>query len=90
MPRILFESDISKTIVNMCDGNPGALTVLIEVIKTLKEDVWLILCRLDDAEIYGPDIWLGYKDVCKQDIIRFIDEVKGGTLKAKIHALPYR
>lgn len=55
--------------------NPGAATVLIEIIKEAKgidPDAvleWAAPClALDSLRIYGSDIWLLYKDICGQSI----------------------
>lgn len=59
----------------LSEGNIGALTVIIELFKqgadidpdSLLGSLGPILA-LDTHEIYGPHIWMLYKDVCGQDI----------------------
>jgi hypothetical protein len=49
-------------------GNPGALNVCIALYERSKAALLL----LDTHGIYGPDIWILYKDKCGEDIDRLI------------------
>lgn len=80
MPRI---NDLSLTMIDviqiMSDGNPGAITVIMELItKTPAIDPDNLLggisyvLSLDTYGIYGSDIWVFYKDLCGQDIVNVI------------------
>lgn len=62
-----FNQDIREVIALMSEGNPGALNVLSQLAFT---DPTLIAV-LDDMNIRGPQIWLGYKDHCGQQLERF-------------------
>jgi hypothetical protein len=66
MPRKKVELNWTtpQLITEMSEGNPGALSVLVEL------DLDLIL-DLDDMNIRGPQIWVGYKDHCGKSIERF-------------------
>jgi hypothetical protein len=75
MSRIQLTDSMLDTVVKMCEGNPGALTVLMECFKRgaeIDSDSALgglgSVLGLDTLGIYGPRIWMFYKDVCKQDI----------------------
>lgn len=68
---------LMDVFVNMSDGNPGAVTVLMELYdKTPEIDPLSALgglgaiMWLDTFGIYGPRIWMLYKDVCGQDIAK--------------------
>lgn len=51
-----------------------ALSVLM---KMAKEEIGILdILRLDDMNIRGPQIWIGYKDVAKQDMPRFIGLIR--------------
>jgi hypothetical protein len=60
------------TIDMMGEGNPGGLRVLM---KLYAKDPFLIL-GLDDMNIRGWQIWVGYSDFCKGDIDKFIECIK--------------
>ena len=57
---------LEDAVVELSDGNPGALNVLISLVNTGNPDVLLVL---DELEIYGPKIWLLYKDLAGEEII---------------------
>ena len=59
----------------MAEGNPGALSVMMELYKITPEiDSMNLLgglgtiLLLDTFEIYGPRIWMLYKDFCQENI----------------------
>jgi len=81
MKRIQLDTPMDEAILNMVDGNIGATTVVGQIMKKCHDD-WIIhLAWLDDAEIYGPDIWICYKDICGNDIDKFIEKNKRRKLK---------
>ncbi len=66
-------------MVKMSEGNPGAVTVLMELYKEAPEiDPWSVLggigpvMWLDTLGVYGSRIWMLYKDVCGQDIAKTV------------------
>lgn len=63
---------IKDNIISMSDGNPGAITVLTQMVKE-DPDPRELFNTLDDMNMYGPRLWLGYKDYCEEDISDFID-----------------
>jgi len=69
--EISLTSNIIDLIFKMSEGNPGAITVLIEILA--KKDGILYILGLDDMNIRGWQIWMGYKDYCKCDIVKFIE-----------------
>lgn len=62
-----FNQDIREVIAQMSEGNPGALNVLSQLAFTDPS----LIATLDDMNIRGPQIWLGYKDHCGQKLERF-------------------
>ena len=78
MSRLTMNMTTQDAIIALSEGNPGALRVSMELLKNGKNidpeystelygDTFF-LCLLDEYEIYGPRIWMLYKDVCKQEI----------------------
>lgn len=84
--RITLNMTIQDTIVAMVEGNPGALNVCMELIKVSSLGI-LTLLHLDDMEIYGSDIWLCYKDICKEDIKLLEGKVADRTVKRELSEL---
>lgn len=66
--RINLEMAPMDAIVEMADGNPGATHVMSQLLQPNLVDGLMNICRLDDLELYGPDIWLAYKNICNSDI----------------------
>lgn len=74
-PRINIQMSTVEMIMAMADGNPGALNVMMEILDKATEidcDDWLRpispILSLDTHDIYGPRIWMLYKDVCNFNI----------------------
>lgn len=69
--RIDLTDTLQSSLIKMAEGNPGALTVLMQTIKRGVEidpdsamaDISGILA-LDSEGIYGSRIWQFHKDVC--------------------------
>ena len=66
-----------ETFIKMGEGNPGALRVLMEL--NAKEP--LVFLGLDDMNIRGWQVWVGYKDYCKCDLDLFIKKIKERSLE---------
>ena len=59
-------------IATLCDGNPGALSV---VTQALEENIVFAasgLERLEKAGIRGSEIWILYKDICESNLFAFL------------------
>lgn len=77
--RINGDDTISSAILKLSDGNPGAIhvcTLCIDHGDIIDPHTVLgglgNLLSLDTHNIYGPDIWMLYKDVCGEDIVKTI------------------
>lgn len=71
--KISFTQDIAETVAQLSEGNPGALTFLLDTLKSKSpESVFVFILNLDDMNIRGSQIWLGYKHYCKFDSNKFI------------------
>lgn len=78
MARIMnLKMSVLDVIVDLAEGNPGAATVCAELLRKTPQidpDSMMgglgALLALDTLEIYGPDIWGLYKDVCGQDLVK--------------------
>lgn len=71
--RTKVELTMSTTdlLLLMSEGNPGAITVLMQLVV---QDPLLML-TLNDMNIRGSQIWVGYKDVCGEDLELFKQKV---------------
>lgn len=82
--KIGLNDNFMSSMVKMAEGNPGAVTVMMEMIKKLGEvDGYMTILMLDDQHIYGPQIWMNYKDVYGQDLDKFIEATRSYKLNPK-------
>lgn len=77
--RITLEMSGKEIIMAMCDGNPGAINVLMGLYKEnerIDPDSFLgafsAITQLDELGLYGPNIWMAYKDICGESFSRLI------------------
>ena len=66
--RINLEDDIMSVILKMSEGNPGALSVITEIIKVGGDTGFMEILNLDDMNIRGGQIWFGYNDFAGGDL----------------------
>lgn len=62
--------------VKLADGNAGALSVVMQVMKADPLDGFAVILHLDDMNMRGSQIWAGYSYHCGQDIDKFVAAVK--------------
>jgi len=87
MTKIVGTDSLSDIAYKMSEGNPGAINVLVDIIihgSTVDPDNILggigIILSLDSHGIYGPDIWILYKDVCGENLANLIALLRGVQL----------
>jgi hypothetical protein len=75
MSRIQLEDSMADALYKMCEGNPGGLTVLMSLLEKVPQidPVCAMgglnyILQMDDFGLYGPQIWMLFKDVCGQEI----------------------
>jgi len=76
MEKIQGTDSPKDMVVKMCEGNPGALNVLMMLLTNdagePNEAMRVFdLLHLDDMGMRGPSIWVGYKDHCGEDLTKF-------------------
>lgn len=68
--QVIQLNDTPKdAVIKMSEGNPGALTVLMQLLRV--PDAVLMLLNLDAMECRGAKIWMAFNDYCKRDIEKF-------------------
>jgi hypothetical protein len=77
--RIGLKDTTMDTVLKMSEGNPGALRVVMDMMKdggAIDPDSWAgglgAVLGLDSHGIYGSRIWMLYKDVCKEDLVSML------------------
>jgi hypothetical protein len=76
---IKLEDTTMEMVMKMSEGNPGAVTVIAQILKTGglidPDDAFGglgTILHMDTWGIRGPKIWMLYKDVCGQDLVKTI------------------
>ena len=87
MSRIKLHMSGTDVIQVMMDGNPGGMSVMLKLMentKTLDPQAAMgpmhHILSLDTLELYGPAIWVLFKDVCGEDIEKVIAVLRGWQL----------
>ena len=85
--RIALTDTVIDTTTRMSEGNPGAITVMVNLMKESPkvdpDDMFGPLgplMSLDSYGIYGSRIWMLYKDVCNQSAVRTLAVLRGMQL----------
>lgn len=93
--RITLTDTLLSSIIKLGEGNPGALRVLNEIVKREDDPDSLAgtlgtlgtLLSLDSYGIYGARIWMLYKDVCSEDLVRMLGLLQATRLGAVSEAV---
>lgn len=79
MARLSIQDDMITNIHKMVDGNPGATFVLSQVFNNANivdpdNNMGRLgpIFLLDTFGIYGPNIWVLWKDHCGADLSKFL------------------
>ena len=74
--RLALDDTVMTSIIKMAGGNPGALRVCTDIVKH-GQDIdphgmggLGALIFLDALGIYGSRIWILFKDVCGEDLVK--------------------
>lgn len=85
--RITLTDTLTTAIVKLAEGNPGAAVALMEmgakvsVIDPMNAFGNLSpLLSCDTERIYGPRIWMLFKDVCGHDAVKALGLMRGVQL----------
>lgn len=88
---IKLEDTTLDMVMKMSEGNPGAVSVIAQILKTGAlidpDDAFGglgTILHMDTWGIRGPKIWMLYKDVCGQDLVKTI----GMTRAVQLGFLP--
>lgn len=60
--RIDMDTPIMKAMIMLAEGNPGAVTVLGQMLSLQEPSGVALMLHLEDMNMRGPQIWVAYKD----------------------------
>lgn len=72
--KIDLMDNTMNLIFKMSEGNPGALTVLMEILQ--RPNALIAILGLDDMNIRGWQIWVAYKNHCKNNVDLLLELIK--------------
>jgi hypothetical protein len=85
--RISLNDSGMDVLVKMAGGNPGALTVMMGLLKEAEKIDPMnimggmgVILSLDTLHIYEERIWMLYKDVCGEDLVKMCAVLRGWQL----------
>lgn len=86
--RIKANMDVKEVLLVMADGNPGALTCMVNMLNSYEEAI-LYLLYFDSMEIYGEKIYMLWNDCCDRDMQKFKKTIQylqsGKVSREEIH-----
>lgn len=87
MNRITLCDNAKSAAIKMCEGNPGAITALMEILKCAKQvdpDDFMgglgKILALDTLEIYGTNIYVLWNDICDRNTSKMIAVLRANQL----------
>lgn len=87
MSKIQLSDTTSSMVAKISEGNPGAINVLLQMLKggdTIDPQAAMggvgAILNLDAAGIYGSSIWMLYKDVCNQSLVKMLAVLRAWQL----------
>ncbi len=69
--KIELNTSLQDAVLLMAEGNPGGLRVLLQISVT--QNGFMKILGLDDMNIRGEQVWVGYSDHCGQDLGKFLE-----------------
>lgn len=87
MSKITLADNVMSAVIKMCEGNPGVMTALMEIIKCSKQvdpDDFMgglgKILALDTLEIYGTNIYVLWNDICDRNTSKMIAVLRANQL----------
>ena len=85
MSRLHLTDTVFTIVEKMCEGNPGAMQVCMELLNN--DPAYLLLC--DTLELYGEELYMLWNDCCGRDLPKMkkvLDAVRTGKIsEATVH-----
>ena len=86
--RITASMDMQEMLITMSEGNPGALTCMLEMLQT-DPMALLDILYFDSMGIYGSKIYMLWNDCCGRDMSKLRETIQylrsGAVSKEEIH-----
>lgn len=87
MSRIQLQDNLISAITKMAEGNMGAMTAMMEIIKIAPEvdpNAFMgglgSILLMDTFEIYGTDIYVLWSDICERNTVKMLAVLRATQL----------
>lgn len=74
--RITADMSMKDMLITMCEGNPGALTCMMQMIQTDPMTGIQDILLFDSMGIYGSKIYMVWNDCCGRDMGKFKETIQ--------------
>lgn len=85
--KIQLTDSTQDALLKMSEGNPGALTVCVQILKNgeqIDPDNAMgglgVILFLDTLGLYGPKIWMLFADVCEHNLSKMLAVLRAAQL----------
>jgi len=93
MSKIGLNDSIMDVMVKMSDGNPGAITCLMDIMQKQDwyggADSFIMILSFDTLELYGSNLYILWSDCCDRDLVKLELVLRnwqmGNLTKEEIH-----
>ena len=86
MSRLKPDCNLKEAIIALCDGNPGAMHVVLHFVQS---NNFLPLLTFDSLELYGEKLYMLWNDCCGRDFGKLLRVITwwhlGKLSKEEIH-----
>lgn len=69
---IHWDDSLREVMLKMAEDNPSAMRVLMKILGKFGYGGLSLILQMDDMNIRGKQIWVGYRYHCDADISQFI------------------
>lgn len=77
MNKLKNIDNMQDIILQLSEGNPGALTACLEILKETSIEAISVFLTLDYMELYGSHLYMLWNDCCDRNIKAVIDVING-------------
>lgn len=74
--KLTPDMTVEDIVVLMSRGNPGAVNVLVNMLRLGAEEGLIRILDMDDMGIRGDMVWIGFKDYAGSDLNKFMDGLR--------------
>ena len=74
--EINADDSLREVLIKAAEDNPAAVKVLMKIMRKLSYEGFSVILQMDDMNIRGAQIFVGYKYHCRGNLEHFIECIK--------------